>query len=114
MIMKGRRFLSSNSPQARGDMLAALRAEVAKQKEQILRQEKLLGLASGTTSQDEVPVKPPVPSRKTSRGFMDFKRKAEPYRDRRQRIRDWAEIALPQGHHDKMEIKRQTARCMDW
>uniref|UniRef100_A0A7S3LL65 4Fe-4S ferredoxin-type domain-containing protein n=2 Tax=Aplanochytrium stocchinoi TaxID=215587 RepID=A0A7S3LL65_9STRA len=49
---------------------------------------------------------------KNPRGFIDYHRHAEPYRNARQRVRDWSEINTP-GHDDPLELKRQAARCMD-
>ncbi len=53
-----------------------------------------------------------VPSGKAPRGFLDYARKAEPYRPPKERLRDWAEINSA-GHADPAEQKRQAARCMD-
>lgn len=55
----------------------------------------------------------PVPKIKSPRGFVEFKRKAEPYRPARERVRDWDEIFTTTGHKDPGEQKRQAARCMD-
>jgi len=54
----------------------------------------------------------PVPQGKNPRGFVEYKRKAEPYRPAMDRIRDWAEVNAA-GHDDPVERKRQAARCMD-
>ena len=52
--------------------------------------------------------------KKNPRGFMDFHRKKEPYRDAKERQRDWGEINHDfTGHADKLEQKKQAARCMD-
>ncbi len=43
-------------------------------------------------------------------GFMEFERRATPYREVRQRVRDWKEVM---DSLDEPELKLQGARCMD-
>ena len=47
------------------------------------------------------------------RGFIDYHRNAEPYRDPLERIFDWNEINYETPQHDKVEQTVQAARCMD-
>ncbi|GAA5975437.1 hypothetical protein JCM10908_005163 [Rhodotorula pacifica] len=44
------------------------------------------------------------------KGFMKYKRLAEPYRNPRKRVQDWAELST---RLNEDECKVQTARCMD-
>jgi glutamate synthase (NADPH/NADH) len=44
------------------------------------------------------------------RGFMKYKRLNETYRPARKRVKDWGEIST---RLSKIELKQQTARCMD-
>ena len=46
------------------------------------------------------------------RGFLDYHRNPEPYRDPLDRVFDWGEIKGDDGHDD-VERKVQAARCMD-
>uniref|UniRef100_A0A7S3NK96 Glutamate synthase n=1 Tax=Aureoumbra lagunensis TaxID=44058 RepID=A0A7S3NK96_9STRA len=46
------------------------------------------------------------------RGFVDYERHPDPYRDPIERVFDWAEINDTQGH-DAVERTVQAARCMD-
>ncbi|KAJ8601028.1 hypothetical protein CTAYLR_007954 [Chrysophaeum taylorii] len=46
------------------------------------------------------------------RGFVDYERNPEPYRDPMERVFDWGEINETEGH-DKVERTVQAARCMD-
>lgn len=46
------------------------------------------------------------------RGFLDYHRNPEPYRDPLDRVFDWGEIKGDDGH-DEVERKVQAARCMD-
>ena len=48
-----------------------------------------------------------------NRGFMDYNRIAEPYRDPLERIFDWSEINYSEPQHDEVERTVQAARCMD-
>ena len=48
-----------------------------------------------------------------TRGFVDYNRIAEPYRDPLERIFDWSEINYDQPQHDEVERTVQAARCMD-
>jgi NAD(P)H-dependent glutamate synthase small subunit len=43
-------------------------------------------------------------------GFKEFERKAEPYREVGERLKDYGEIYTP---HDEQALKTQGARCMD-
>ena len=45
-----------------------------------------------------------------TRGFMKYKRLAEPYRNPRSRTKDWAELS---NRLSENELKVQSARCMD-
>ena len=45
------------------------------------------------------------------RGFVDYERNPDPYRDPMERVTDWGEINA-EGH-DKIERTVQAARCMD-
>jgi len=115
-----RRF--SSHPAAK-DELARLSEELRKQGAQLQRQEDLLtqllirlspGSVTSIANQpgENKGTKPP-PKVKNPRGFLEFDRKAEPYRPAKDRIRDWGEIAWPEGHKDPLELKRQASRCMD-
>ena len=53
-----------------------------------------------------------IPHSKNIRGFIEFKRKQEPFRLPSERVQDWEEV-FTEGHSDIHEIKRQAARCMD-
>ncbi|KAI8049493.1 hypothetical protein BDF22DRAFT_758229 [Syncephalis plumigaleata] len=44
------------------------------------------------------------------RGFMKYKRRGDPYRNPRKRVKDWEEIS---ARLDKDALKVQAARCMD-
>jgi hypothetical protein len=57
------------------------------------------------------PAEPKV-IKKNPRGFVDYKRVAEPYRPPQERVRDWLEINS-HGHANPIESKKQAARCMD-
>uniref|UniRef100_I2CNZ7 Glutamate synthase (NADPH/NADH) small chain n=1 Tax=Nannochloropsis gaditana (strain CCMP526) TaxID=1093141 RepID=I2CNZ7_NANGC len=46
------------------------------------------------------------------RGFVDYHRNPDPYRDPLDRVFDWGEIKTDEGH-DEVERKVQAARCMD-
>lgn len=46
------------------------------------------------------------------RGFVDYNRYPDPYRDPLERVFDWNEIRSDDGH-DEIERKVQAARCMD-
>lgn len=46
------------------------------------------------------------------RGFVDYHRNPDPYRDPLDRVFDWGEIKADEGH-DEIERKIQAARCMD-
>jgi NAD(P)H-dependent glutamate synthase small subunit len=46
-----------------------------------------------------------------TRGFIDYYRNADPYRDPLERVFDWAEINS--SGHDEVERSVQAARCMD-
>ena len=48
-----------------------------------------------------------------SRGFVDYHRISEPYRDPLDRVFDWNEINYEMPQHDEVEQVVQTARCMD-
>lgn len=48
-----------------------------------------------------------------TRGFIDYKRNPEPYRDPLERIFDWGEINYENPVHDDVERTVQAARCMD-
>jgi NAD(P)H-dependent glutamate synthase small subunit len=48
-----------------------------------------------------------------TRGFLDYNRIAEPYRDPLERIFDWSEINYSEPQHDEVERTVQAARCMD-
>ena len=48
-----------------------------------------------------------------SRGFVDYERIPEPYRDPLERVFDWAEISYDVAQHDEVERTVQAARCMD-
>ena len=119
--LRSLRYLSNSSHRPDSDVISSLREELARQKALLQRHEELLKAVSPAVHQQPeensasaTSAKTPTPSRKSPRGFMDFKRQAEPYRQEKQRIRDWGEIARPDGHADKAELKRQAARCMDW
>lgn len=47
------------------------------------------------------------------RGFLDYHRYPEPYRDPLERVFDWNEINFDQPQHDEVERTVQAARCMD-
>lgn len=47
-----------------------------------------------------------------TRGFIDYYRNPDPYRDPLERVFDWEEINDQEGH-DEVERKVQAARCMD-
>jgi NAD(P)H-dependent glutamate synthase small subunit len=47
------------------------------------------------------------------RGFVDYHRFAEPYRDPLERVFDWGEINYSSPVHDEVERTVQAARCMD-
>jgi len=50
------------------------------------------------------------------RGFLNYERNPEPYRNPLERIMDWGELNPPEGHDLKqtaVERKVQAARCMD-
>lgn len=47
------------------------------------------------------------------RGFIDYHRNPEPYRDPLERIFDWNEINYETPQHDTVERTVQAARCMD-
>ena len=46
------------------------------------------------------------------RGFVDYERNPEPYREPLERVLDWGEINASEGHDD-VERTVQAARCMD-
>jgi Dihydroprymidine dehydrogenase domain II, 4Fe-4S cluster len=104
------------------DELVRLNDELRRQGETLRRQEDLLTqvllrlspqtVSISTGTQKHIETKPP-PSSKAPRGFIDFQRSAEAYRPAEERARDWKEIAIPGGHKDPLELKRQAARCMD-
>lgn len=48
-----------------------------------------------------------------ARGFVDYHRNPEPYRDPLNRIFDWNEINYELPQHDVVERTVQAARCMD-
>lgn len=48
-----------------------------------------------------------------SRGFVDYYRNPEPYRDPMNRVFDWNEINYELPQHDEVERTVQAARCMD-
>ena len=48
-----------------------------------------------------------------NRGFMDYHRIPEPYRDPLERVFDWNEINYDSPQHDDIERTVQAARCMD-
>lgn len=48
-----------------------------------------------------------------TRGFVDYHRIAEPYRDPLERVFDWGEINYTVPQHDAVERTVQAARCMD-
>lgn len=48
-----------------------------------------------------------------SRGFVDYYRNPEPYRDPLERVFDWNEINFEEAQHDDVERTVQAARCMD-
>jgi NAD(P)H-dependent glutamate synthase small subunit len=48
-----------------------------------------------------------------ARGFLDYHRIPEPYRDPLDRIFDWNEINFTVPQHDEVERTVQAARCMD-
>ena len=48
-----------------------------------------------------------------TRGFVDYHRNPEPYRDPLERVFDWNEINYPVPQHDDAERTVQAARCMD-
>lgn len=48
-----------------------------------------------------------------TRGFLDYNRIAEPYRNPLERIFDWSEINYSEAQHDDVERTVQAARCMD-
>jgi NAD(P)H-dependent glutamate synthase small subunit len=48
-----------------------------------------------------------------TRGFVDYHRNPEPYRDPLERVFDWSEINFNQPVHDEVERTVQAARCMD-
>jgi glutamate synthase (NADPH/NADH) len=47
------------------------------------------------------------------RGFVEYERNPEPYRDALARVKDWGEINTTFEERDPLERKRQAARCMD-
>lgn len=47
------------------------------------------------------------------RGFVDYHRIPEPYRDPLSRVFDWKEINYSTAQHDEVERTVQAARCMD-
>jgi len=55
---------------------------------------------------------PVAPKFNKLRGFIEYERNAEPYREAELRMQDWGEINTENGH-DPVERKRQAARCMD-
>lgn len=59
---------------------------------------------------DEEAAKKRVQTLDKVRGFMKYKRLAEPYRNPRKRVKDWAEISDRLSEDD---CKVQAARCMD-
>ena len=101
------------------DDLTRLAEEVEKQSNILQKHEELLRKISPSSSSTNNAFPPQVekpkdpPTTKSPRGFLDFNRKAEPYRPPKERVRDWKEIARPGSHQDPLELKRQTARCMD-
>jgi hypothetical protein len=116
-----RRF--SSSPK---EELGRLSDELRRQGAQLQRQEDLLtqllirlspsasvekALTSSALGDKKLQKDPP--KIKAPRGFLEFDRKAESYRPAKDRVRDWQEIARPNGHDDPLELKRQAARCMD-
>lgn len=48
-----------------------------------------------------------------NRGFVDYHRIPEPYRDPLERVFDWSEINFDIPQHDEVERTVQAARCMD-
>mmetsp|Transcript_20232 Transcript_20232/g.18366 ORF Transcript_20232/g.18366 Transcript_20232/m.18366 type:complete len:558 (+) Transcript_20232:45-1718(+) len=48
-----------------------------------------------------------------TRGFVDYHRKPEPYRNTLERVFDWNEINYSTPQHDEIERTIQAARCMD-
>lgn len=48
-----------------------------------------------------------------ARGFVDYHRNPEPYRNPLERIMDWKEINYEVSQHDEVERTVQAARCMD-
>ena len=59
---------------------------------------------------DEATAKKRVETLDKVRGFMKYKRLAEPYRNPHKRVKDWAEIS---DRLSEPELKVQAARCMD-
>ena len=51
-----------------------------------------------------------LPPKGNPRGFIEYERNPEPYRDPAVRKQDYLEI---NSTHDALELKRQAARCMD-
>jgi len=48
-----------------------------------------------------------------NRGFINYSRIPEPYRDPLERVFDWKEINYSVAQHDEVQQKIQAARCMD-
>lgn len=48
-----------------------------------------------------------------TRGFLNYNRNPEPYRDPLERVFDWNEINYEEPQHDDIERTVQAARCMD-
>jgi hypothetical protein len=47
-----------------------------------------------------------------TRGFVDYHRNPEPYRDPLERVFDWGEINFSVLQHDEIERTVQAARCV--
>ena len=113
-LERARRSFATSSSSSSTPALSELKAQLDQQQDMLTQiMLKLNALSPSSATQAAAEVAKPVPKAKTPRGFLDFSRKAEPYRPPAERVRDWEEIARPAGHADPAELKRQTARCMD-
>jgi hypothetical protein len=124
LLAQGRRMLSTSAEKAD---LSRLAEELKRQGTILQRQEDLLtqlllrlspavATSRGDAGAGEITRETSMksaPSSKSPRGFLEFVRKPEAYRDPKERARDWKEINVPSGHKDPNELKRQAARCMD-
>jgi len=106
------RGLATQPPSAEDDLIKRLTARIEALERSAAAKGQPAGSVAAAAKKAGAKANTTTPKGKSPRGFVDFKRRAEPYRPAMERIRDWAEINST-GHADAGEQKRQAARCMD-